>query len=783
MAEVARLVSDVVWRMPHGALDLTEPGEAQQDPTFTTKKRINRRTGAYQVNFVASGLKVTPPYYSSLLLVRTWGVVSGVATALCEYPEEVAGGAFPSSSVDPLRLAALQRLVCSLQASRLLPALCAATLAAPALPLFEESGRPTGLAINMCGALVPLLKALETLAGAAANFPCLPAPLSAAIVELLAEPGVQRLLAAAAERVAELETDGGASTAAAAAVMATAAEAVATGCSGGGGGGTVPDMPVAALAGGWPPFEEPVAEAVMGRMMDRRTATRRWEAVHTTTLVWLVAVKIRGRTAAAAAVLPPPRTLVRLALRLGRALALAQPPCIDMVGETRAAAAVEWCYEVCIIATGLCISAALALEYRASAAEARELLPAALEAWAWCHRAIGDRMREATAASPGGLPGPCEYSFGYFLAKGDSWFRLQDTSAGWSALSGAQQRDAAERLADAGFLPTLDSLLRLAGSAGKQLLVTSNAVQRVLGPLFAPVASTALGLPPAAAAVEPQAPPLPAGGRKVGRKLGVLVTAAKLLLRETAQVGLVRPPDGPAGQTTAPDVAILQPLRKVLLGAGLGVNEAGLPVLLPACAAAAAAAAAGRDGQQEAGSGGAAPPTAAVLELMALCLRTAVLCGARMGLCLGDRFLLVCDDEGCDDEKYRATGFDAMRTAAECTAALRAAARLLPAEALLASRPLTLLGATALTLRNLHEGLQRGRDRAAGSRPQQLVDEVSSALAPLAQRLIATAARLGVHPAMEPTVRRWMMLPAKVSRAPPGSGLDGDSWYHWAPGH
>ncbi|KXZ43557.1 hypothetical protein GPECTOR_87g419 [Gonium pectorale] len=644
-------------------------------------------------------------------------------------------------------------------------------------------------------------------------------PSTAASERLLGEPEIQRLLSAAAERVAEIDGALAAKEAPAKGVSATEE----AGCT-----------PGAGAADAW----------------DVVLAGSDWEAVHAAGRAWLMVIGARGRTAAAAAALPPPRLLVRLALRLCRALALAPPQHIRQPATSGAGAATPLAAAVAAedraretfeVAMGLCSSAALAVEHRAgSAADVRALLPAALEAWAWGLRALAGRLRAVVSAAGGGLPRYCGNELASAVL-GSAWFRLEDPSAGWSSLSGQERRDAAGQLAAAGLLRSLDSLLRLAGAAAAPAAASGAAatiaaaaaayhspyagnmdpmllgsaatgVLHALRPLLVPVAAAALGLPAAVPTPSQPAatPPPAASGRDVGRELGVLATAAKLLLRETAplQTQLVHSSEWRPEGFTMYVLSTLEPLRGLLLEGGLGVGlgpEAGLPALLrAACAAADAAAdntvpAAG--GGNSAGGGpsdaaaaapapgrgdaSAVPVVEAVAELVALLLRAAVLACARVTVA-GAYGLAGAALEGADDDDklYRDASEAALGCAAAGLAALREAAPLLPPEAVLAAQPLTLLGGVGLAIVLCHGAVTPsgpGARLPGPPRPPHLVDKVRRGLVPLARSLVAAVALLGAEPALEPTVRRWLLPPAEVTGEPPGGATAGEWWYCWMP--
>ncbi|KXZ53538.1 hypothetical protein GPECTOR_7g988 [Gonium pectorale] len=709
----------------------------------------------------------------------------------------------------------LPLLAATLHRTQLLAAASSALRSAPALPFWGSSGPDgpvEGAAIGYASGLDALSLTAGVLAGHEGGSAVGTADAVPRVLELISGGELQRLLLEAIEQVAKLyeeETglaESGVPHGAAAPPPAPSQPSarVGAGSDDSSGGGTATrrrscgsavaagtaDGAVRGPGGGWPLFVSSVASRISPQG-DLAAATMRWELVRRTLFTWCV-LQHHGKVAS---VLPPPRRLAPLAVRLNRALAMAPPPASRPQGlqpQTPAELALR---DVRVsLENTIRVCHALLISLECCSVEEEALLPALYEAWAWGMAAAARRFVRAIKDGAGGSSSSASavvkgahLQAHESLVTGHEIMSTVFLEAGWPALSPALREDVLRRLAGAGVLRSWDTALRLAADSGDARLLGS-AVSALLPSVelfMVPLLREAMRpRPPSAAAVAaatcpntsaaagaPAAgslpfslllpPPVPVTDPWDGtRELGWLVTAAKLVSRHGwEQIG----GRGSVGASSSWGFLCLRgALRSLALG------PAGLPALLTELAAetATAAGAEAAGTHAGAGSGSSGPRALALLELVSLAAR-AVFATSHLACAAADgkpgAFMSAAHGwapappmrhpphagrsaaPGASAEAAKGV----LQSAAAEVTALRSAIRLLPPAEVLGAGPLLPLGAAATVLRAL----------AATGGGGTVPDAVASAARRLAQSVVTALAELAAEPVLEPYVRAAMAAP------------------------
>ncbi|KXZ53543.1 hypothetical protein GPECTOR_7g993 [Gonium pectorale] len=575
--------------------------------------------------------------------------------------------------------ARLPLLAVTLHRTQLLAAVSSALRSAPALPFWGSSG-PDGpveaAAIGYASSLDALSYTADVLAEHMGDT-SVAAGAAPHVLQLLSNGELQRLLLEAMERVAELyekeaglaSSEAGVPHGAAEPPSPTSQPSARVGAgsdagSSGSGPETCRRSPGSAAAastpaagglagggargpgGGWPLFDASVVSR-MNPMGDRAPAFMRWELVRRTLATWYT-LKHQGDVMP---VLPPPRRLAPLAVRLNRALAMVPPPASPFCSQTLTPA------ERAVFGAGtslnntmlLCNALLDALQLCGTAAAA-PLQPGLYEAWAWGMAAAARHFVRAIKDGAGGRSGGAEVkgailSAQQLLAFGQRIMStsLLDPRAGWPVLSPALREDVKRRLAGAGQLRSWDTALRLAAGSGDARLLGRAvsallpSIELLMVPLLreamrprppsgagdtATCSGTGAGAPtagsPPSSLLLP--PPVPVTDMWDGaRELGWLVTAAKLVSRHGWELSVSRDHSGGGASRSWGFLSLRRALQALALG------PAGLPALLTELAAEPAAATeatpAGAHTGAGAGSGSHNPRVLALLELVSLAAR------------------------------------------------------------------------------------------------------------------------------------------------------------------
>ncbi|KXZ53535.1 hypothetical protein GPECTOR_7g985 [Gonium pectorale] len=736
----------------------------------------------------------------------------------------------------------LPLLAATLHRTQLLAAVSSALRSAPALP-FWVSGSPDGpveaAAVAYASGLDTLSCTAEVLAKHLGGT-AVAADAVARVLGLLSNGELQRLLLEAMERVAELyeEETGLASLESGSPHEATAppppllqpAAGISEASGGGSGGdsggssgggpatrrdlsGSTAAASTAAAAGtaegairgsggGWPLFDASVVTR-MRPLGDWAGAVMRWELVRRTLATWYTLQHHRR----VIPVLPSPRRLAPLAVRLNRALAMAPPPVPHDPGlqPLTPAELAKLDVGLALNDTMLLCQALLETLKRAGTEAAAPLLPGLHEAWAWGMAAAARRLvraiKDAGSSRASAEVHSAVLEAQKILMRGQELMSnsLLDSRAGWPALSPALRKDVVRRLAGAGLLRSWDTALRLAADSGDTRLLGSAvsallpSVELLMVPLLreamrpqppytnadaaacsgadAPAAGYSFLLPPPVPMTDPW---------DDARELGWLVTAAKLVSWHGWEIS------GGRGSGGASSSWGFLSLRGALRSLALG--PAGLPALLTELAAAAAGTPAGAHAGAGAGSGSPDPQALALLELVSLAARAVfttshLACAAADGKPDAEREEDIGDLSGYDQQELMQSlrmavingwapappmrypphagesaapgaSAEAAKGVLQCSAAdvtaLRSAIRLLPPADVLRAGPLLPLGAATAALRAL----------AAKGGGGTVPDAVASAARRLAQSVVTALAELAAEPVLEPNVRAALAEPA-----------------------
>ncbi|KXZ53499.1 hypothetical protein GPECTOR_7g949 [Gonium pectorale] len=768
LADWSRLAEKVGWRLAEFRTDSSRSATAARPKAQTRPKAYRVRNTSYgglsTLNFASNVTGFGGHSEVVNLVCNTSFLMNSLVEYVCKSSHASAAPRLPL-------------LAATLHRTQLLAAVSSALRSAPALPFWGSAG-PDGpvetAAMGYASGLTALSNTAYMLAehmeGTAAAAGAVPH-----VLELLSDGELQRLLLEAMERVAELyeEETGMASSEAGCPHGAAApppppsqpearvgtssgpttrsgspaAAGTTAGCPGsseaGSSGGT------RGPGGGWPLFDASVAPRISSDG-DQAAAIQRWDVVRRTLATWR-ALQHHGKVAP---VLPPPRRLAPLALRLNRALVTAPPPVPHDPGQQPLTPAELAKQDVGLPLNDtmlLCQALLLTLK-RCGAEEVVALQPGLYEAWAWGLAAAARRFVRAIKGGAGGSSSSSSSSSaevkGALLSAQQTLIKgqelvgkfLLDPRAGWPALSPALREDVVRRLAGAGLLRSWDTALRLAADSGYARLLGS-AVSALLPSvelLMVPLLREAMRPRPLSAAAATAACPVAGAGAPAAgfppsslllpppvavtdpwdgaRELGWLVTAAKLVSQHGWELeqssGLVH-----SGESSS-SWGFLS-LRAALQSLALGPD--GLPALLTELAAepAAVAGAPAAGAHAGTGSGGPDPRVLALLE----------------GIALAARSVFATSHLACAES----TSAVLPSTASEVTA-LRSATRLLPPPAVLGAEPLLPLGAAAAALRAL---MAKG---GGGTVP----NAVASAARRLAQSVVTALAELAAEPVLEP---------------------------------